>query len=70
MSEYRILEAALKKDALREHFCRVSRDRFGLGKIDRATYKVEVDNINERFALTAEEQKALDADRIKRIRRA
>jgi len=42
----------------REHFLRVARERFGLGRITREVFRQEQEAIVNRFALTEDEQRA------------
>lgn len=51
---------AFEKMQKREHYLRVARDRMGLGRITREVFRNEQAAIIERFALTAEEQRAYD----------
>ncbi len=56
----KLVMTAFEKLQKKEHHMRVARDRMGLGRITREEFRQQVKAIDERYALTAEEELAYE----------
>lgn len=60
---------AFEKLQMAEHRKRQARERWGLGRITREEFRQQVEAIEARYALTAEEQRAYE-DHLRRARKS